>query len=124
MCRKKSFHAFLLKNLIPHDENSLYVFITQSGETSDTLKAIERVKKETKLPTLVLCGKILSIRSQIFYKGSKNTPPHSIFKELILPFEQTIPLNVNKVETPRGIVCRCFDFRNVRQRIQEDDRLL
>ena len=45
---------FLLKNLIPHDENSLYVFITQSGETSDTLKAIERVKKETDLPTLCI----------------------------------------------------------------------
>ena len=45
---------FLLKNLIPQDENSLYVFITQSGETSDTLKAIERVKKETNLPTLCI----------------------------------------------------------------------
>lgn len=45
---------FLLKNLIPHDENSLYVFITQSGETSDTLKAIERVKAETNLPTLCI----------------------------------------------------------------------
>ncbi len=45
---------FLLKNLIPHDENTLYVFITQSGETSDTLKSIERVKKETDLPTLCI----------------------------------------------------------------------
>jgi glucosamine--fructose-6-phosphate aminotransferase (isomerizing) len=45
---------FLLKNLIPHDENTLYVFITQSGETSDTLKAVERVKSETKLPTLCI----------------------------------------------------------------------
>lgn len=45
---------FLLKNLIPHDENTLYVFITQSGETSDTLKSIERVKKETNLPTLCI----------------------------------------------------------------------
>ncbi len=45
---------FLLKNLIPHDENTLYVFITQSGETSDTLKAVERVKKETQLPTLCI----------------------------------------------------------------------
>lgn len=45
---------FLLKNLIPHDENTLYVFITQSGETSDTLKAVERVKKETNLPTLCI----------------------------------------------------------------------
>ena len=45
---------FLLKNLIPHDNNTLYVFITQSGETSDTLKAVERVKKETNLPTLCI----------------------------------------------------------------------
>ena len=45
---------FLLKNLIPKDENTLYIFITQSGETSDTLKAVERVKKETKLPTLCI----------------------------------------------------------------------
>lgn len=45
---------FLIKNLIPHDENTLYVFITQSGETSDTLKSLERVKRETNLPTLCI----------------------------------------------------------------------
>lgn len=45
---------FLLKNVIPQDENSLYIFITQSGETSDTLKSIERVKNETNLPTLCI----------------------------------------------------------------------
>ena len=45
---------FLLKTLIPHDENTLYIFITQSGETSDTLKALERVKNETSLPTLCI----------------------------------------------------------------------
>ena len=45
---------FLIKNLIPQDENTLYIFITQSGETSDTLKALERVKKETNLPTLCI----------------------------------------------------------------------
>lgn len=45
---------FLLKNLIPHDENTLYIFITQSGETSDTLKSVERVKTETNLPTLCI----------------------------------------------------------------------
>lgn len=48
---------FLLKNIIPHDENTLYVFITQSGETSDTLKSLERVKKETNLPTLCITNK-------------------------------------------------------------------
>ena len=45
---------FLLKSVIPHDENTLYIFITQSGETSDTLKAVERVKNSTSLPTLCI----------------------------------------------------------------------
>jgi len=45
---------FLVKNYIPNQKNTLYVFITQSGETSDTLKALERVKKETKLSTLCI----------------------------------------------------------------------
>lgn len=45
---------FLLKNVIPHDENTLYIFITQSGETSDTLKSLDRVKKETNLPVLCI----------------------------------------------------------------------
>lgn len=49
---------FLLKNLIPHDKNTLYIFITQSGETSDTLKSIERVKSETDLPTLCITNVI------------------------------------------------------------------
>lgn len=48
---------FLLKNMIPHDEKSLYIFITQSGETIDTLKSVERVKKETNLPTLCITNK-------------------------------------------------------------------
>ena len=45
---------FLLKNVIPHDNNTLYVFITQSGETSDTLRALQRVKSETNLPVLCI----------------------------------------------------------------------
>ncbi len=45
---------FLLKNLIPHDKNTLYIFITQSGETSDTLKSLEKVKTLTNLPTLCI----------------------------------------------------------------------
>jgi glucosamine--fructose-6-phosphate aminotransferase (isomerizing) len=49
---------FLLKTLIPHDDNTLYIFITQSGETSDTLKSVERVKRETNLPTLCITNKI------------------------------------------------------------------
>lgn len=34
---------FLLKKVIPHDKNTLYIFITQSGETTDTIKALRRV---------------------------------------------------------------------------------
>ena len=45
---------FLLKSVIPHDENTLYIFITQSGETSDTLKAVEKVKNNTSLKTLCI----------------------------------------------------------------------
>ena len=45
---------FLLKNIIPQDKNSLYVFITQSGETSDTLQAVEKVKSLCNLPTLCI----------------------------------------------------------------------
>lgn len=45
---------FLLKSVIPHDENTLYIFITQSGETSDTIKAVEKVKSLTSLETLCI----------------------------------------------------------------------
>lgn len=45
---------FLLKNVIPHDKNTLYIFITQSGETSDTLKSVERVKEFSHIPTLCI----------------------------------------------------------------------
>lgn len=48
---------FLLKNVIPHDENTLYIFITQSGETSDTVKSAERVKNTTSLKTLCITNK-------------------------------------------------------------------
>ncbi len=34
---------FNLKKVVPHDRDTLYIFITQSGETTDTLKALERV---------------------------------------------------------------------------------
>ena len=36
---------FNLKKVIPHDKNTLYIFITQSGETSDTLAALKRVNE-------------------------------------------------------------------------------
>ena len=45
---------FLLKSVIPHDKNTLYVFITQSGETSDTLKSVDKVKSLSSLPTLCI----------------------------------------------------------------------
>lgn len=48
---------FLLKNVIPHDKNTLYIFITQSGETSDTLKSVEKVKSLSSLPTLCITNK-------------------------------------------------------------------
>ena len=36
---------FLLKKIVPHDKDTLYVFITQSGETTDTVNALRRVNK-------------------------------------------------------------------------------
>lgn len=36
---------FLLKAAVPHEKNILYVFITQSGETSDTNEALCRAKE-------------------------------------------------------------------------------
>lgn len=35
---------FLLKKIIPQDENILYIFITQSGETTDTISALKRAQ--------------------------------------------------------------------------------
>jgi len=46
----------LLKNVIPHDEGTLYIFITQSGETSDTLMAVKKVE-EYGLDTLCITNK-------------------------------------------------------------------
>ena len=43
-----------MKNVIPHDENTLYIFITQSGETSDTIKSAQRVKEFSNLATLCI----------------------------------------------------------------------
>jgi glucosamine--fructose-6-phosphate aminotransferase (isomerizing) len=36
---------FLLKSAVPHDSDILYVFITQSGETSDTNSALRKAKE-------------------------------------------------------------------------------
>lgn len=36
---------FLLKPIVPHEEGTLYIFITQSGETSDTLRAARKAKQ-------------------------------------------------------------------------------
>ena len=48
---------FLLKSVVPHDENTLYIFITQSGETSDTVKSVEKVKNTANLATLCITNK-------------------------------------------------------------------
>lgn len=36
---------FLLKKIVPHDKNVLYIFISQSGETTDTLSALNKAKQ-------------------------------------------------------------------------------
>lgn len=47
---------FLLKSVVPHDNDILYVFITQSGETSDTNSALNKAK-EFGMRTLCITNK-------------------------------------------------------------------
>ena len=47
---------FLLKNVVPHENDILYVFITQSGETSDTNSALKKAK-ELGMRTLCITNK-------------------------------------------------------------------
>lgn len=47
---------FLLKAAVPHDSDILYVFITQSGETSDTNSALKKAK-EFGMRTLCITNK-------------------------------------------------------------------
>ncbi len=47
---------FLLKKIVPHDFNSLYIFITQSGETTDTLSALNKAK-QLNMQTLCVTNK-------------------------------------------------------------------
>ncbi len=47
---------FLLKAAVPHETDILYVFITQSGETSDTNEALKRAK-ELGMRTLAITNK-------------------------------------------------------------------
>ena len=47
---------FLLKAAVPHENDILYVFITQSGETSDTNSALKKAK-ELGMRTLCITNK-------------------------------------------------------------------
>ncbi len=47
---------FLLKSVVPHESDILYIFITQSGETSDTNKALTKAK-EYEMRTLCITNK-------------------------------------------------------------------
>ncbi len=47
---------FLLKRIVPHDKNVLYIFISQSGETTDTLSALNKAK-ELGVRTMCLTNK-------------------------------------------------------------------
>ena len=47
---------FLLKSAVPHENDILYVFITQSGETSDTNSALKKAK-ELGMRTLCVTNK-------------------------------------------------------------------
>lgn len=47
---------FLLKSTVPHENDILYIFITQSGETSDTNSALKKAK-ELGMKTLCITNK-------------------------------------------------------------------
>ncbi|MCQ2790316.1 MAG: SIS domain-containing protein [bacterium] len=47
---------FLLKKIVPHNKNILYIFITQSGETTDTLSALNKAK-ELNMHTMCITNK-------------------------------------------------------------------
>ena len=47
---------FLLKPKVPSDNGILYIFITQSGETSDTLRAAKRAK-QMEMPIMCITNK-------------------------------------------------------------------
>ena len=47
---------FLLKPKVPADEGLLYIFITQSGETSDTLRAAKKAK-QLNMPIMCITNK-------------------------------------------------------------------
>jgi len=47
---------FLLKPKVPSDAGILYIFITQSGETSDTLRAAKRAK-QMEMPVMCITNK-------------------------------------------------------------------
>ena len=47
---------FLLKKIVPHDKDVLYIFITQSGETTDTLSALNKAK-ELNISTMCITNK-------------------------------------------------------------------
>ena len=47
---------FLIKKIVPHDKNVLYIFITQSGETTDTLSALNKAK-QLEMKTMCITNK-------------------------------------------------------------------
>lgn len=56
---------FLLKSAVPHEDTILYVFITQSGETSDTNSALKKAKE---LGMRTLC--ITNTKGSSIWEGS------------------------------------------------------
>lgn len=55
---------FLLKKIVPHDKDVLYIFISQSGETTDTLSALNKAK-QLKVKTMCVTNRENSTAWQI-----------------------------------------------------------
>ena len=67
---------FLLKSVVPSSNDILYIFITQSGETSDTNSALNKAK-ECGMRTLCITNRK---DSTIWFKYSRNTMVWKILK--------------------------------------------
>lgn len=120
---------FLSKNIIPKDENTLYIFITQSGETSDTLKAVERVKAESNLPTLCVtnvenstiwknCDYQVACHAGV-EKGIAATKSFTAQMLCLILVSLKLIENINSDDTSKELLNSLFDLSNVIEKTLE-----
>ena len=115
--------------IIPKDENTLYIFITQSGETSDTLKAVERVKAESNLPTLCVtnvenstiwktCDYQVACHAGV-EKGIAATKSFTAQMLCLILVSLKLIENINSDDTSKELLNSLFDLSNVIEKTLE-----